>query len=129
MRFAAVLTESGVGAWSAVRGRGGMGLAFKVARITECAVVLFTMRARTNRADDARIIAVVGVVTPSTAAKAERHTNMHGCLAEIADRHPNVESAIYESLHTGTGLGVPDVEIDGTGVRASRITNDPRGGS
>jgi hypothetical protein len=116
MGFAAVLARSGVGAWGAVHSRWG-GVTFTIAAVTKRAMVLFTMGALTDGADNARIVAEIRVMTPRITAGAEGHADFHGCPSEVAYRRPNIERTVDEGFHTRAGLGVPYVEVYGAGVR------------
>ena len=131
MRFAAVSAERQVGAGHANRCRGNRGVCMRSTLAAEGkgSVVVFTMRAGTERAVHARRVAEVRVVTPRTTADAVGCPHVERRLPEEANRQANVDRAIDEGLHPGSSLGVPDVEVDGAGVCTPGIANDPGWGS
>ena len=118
MGFATVLTDSIVRAGSIIGGRRDRGNLFGVAFAACCksVVVYFAVRALAYGAENASRVAIVCVMTPQTTVDTVGHPNLHGRLPEVADHSPNIEGVINEGLHSGTGLGVPDIEVDCTGV-------------
>jgi hypothetical protein len=113
-------------------GRGGdwgVRLRGSLAARCEGAVGFFTMRAHTDRADDARGIALVLGVTPEAAALAEWHAYVDACWSKHTSHAANIHRAAHEGLHPRTRLRVPDVEENSAGVRRLRVAYDPRWGS
>ena len=131
MRFATVLADSNVRAGSIIGGGRDRGNLFGVAFAACCksTVVYFAVRALAYGAKNASRVAIVRVMTPRTTAGAVGHPNLHGLLPEVADHGPNIEGAINKGLHSGTGLGVPDIEVDCTGVCTPGITDNLGWGS
>ena len=66
MRFATVLTECQVRTGFSIGGGGDRGILLGVALAASCksAVVVFTVRAYTDRADHVRGVAVIHIMTP-----------------------------------------------------------------
>jgi len=131
MGFATVLADSIVRTGGIISGGRDRENLFGVVFAACCksAVVYFAVRALAYGAENASRVAIVRVMTPRTTAGAVEHPNLHGCLPEVADHSLNIEGAINERLHSGASLGVPDIEVDCTGVCTPGIMDNPGWGS
>ena len=88
MRFAAVSAEERVKTGCTIRCGKNRGVCIRSTLATEDkgSVIIFTVRAGTERAVHVRRVAEVRVMTPRTTAGAVGHTHVKGCLLEEANR-------------------------------------------
>ena len=104
--FAAVLTEGSMGTRVTICGRGDWWGCLGIALAAACklAMVFFTMRPSTDRAESMEGVAEVGVVAPREAMGAEREANFHGGPPEETKHLPNIEGAVGKGLYPGACL-------------------------
>ena len=131
MRLAAVSAEEWVGTGCTIccRRNWRVWVRSTLAAEGKGLVVIFMVRASTERTIHAKGVAEVHVMTPWTAASAVEHSQVEGHLSEEADCKANIDWMVDECLHSGSSLRIPNIKIDSAGVCMPGVINNLGWGS
>jgi len=89
-------------------------------------MVGFAMWSHTDRTHHVDRSAIVKVVAPTRAARAERNTYFRWSPSEKAYRATCIDRSIYECTHLRSFLRIPYVEVNDARVCRPQVANDPR---